>query len=308
MAKLHVKNRFWITPNEVLTHKELSWKAKGIYWYIQSKPETWEFAVSRISKDTADGEKATISGIKELENAGFLERRRFQNELWHWEIEYILYETPVAYNRQEDQNPPAENPPAENPLAENRQTYKEESNKKEIEKKISFADFWNLYPKKENKINSEKKWEKLNDKTKTEVLEALQKVWNPYWVKKYGTAAGLPTDYIKAPDSWLHNRKWEEVPGKIANTASTTTQALKPTGPTEEEKRRSGDAAEHAKKVEQFFKNLPEEEKQAIRDEAQQLLEKITTEKSRADYPKQAQLMKNGKIIQIVTQKYLSTH
>lgn len=138
-------------------------------------------------------------------------------------------------------------------------------------------------------------------------MEALQKVWNPYWVKKYGTAVGLPTDYIKAPDSWLHNRKWEEVPGKIANTASTTPQPPKPTGPTEEEKKRSSDAAAHAKKVEEFFKNLPEEEKQAIRTEAQEHLEKITTEKSRTEYQKQAQLMKNGKIIQIVTQKYFTT-
>ena len=234
---------------------------------------------------------------------------------------YTLYETPEDnpfYNVAEAENhdgisvPDTDPtttafPTSKKPTSEIPAVYKEIPIKKELKKKISFADFWNLYPKKENKINASKKWEKLTDKNKTEVIEALQKVWNPYWVKKYGTAAGLPTDFIKAPDSWLHNRKWEEVPGKIANTASTTPQPPKPTGPTEEEKKRSGDAAEHARKVEQFFKNLPEEEKQAIRDEAQAHLEKITTESSREAYPKQAQLIKNGKIIQIVTQKYFST-
>jgi hypothetical protein len=120
----------------------------------------------------------------------------------------------------------ADYPTAENPTAENPPSNKEIPIKTEVEKQ-TFADFWKIYPKKENKINCQKKWEKLNDKSKTEIMEALQKVWIPYWIKKYGTAAGLPTDYIKAPDSWIHNRKWEEIPGKLANTASTTPQEPK---------------------------------------------------------------------------------
>lgn len=323
MAKLQVKNRFGITPNEVLTHKDLTWKAKGLYGYIQSKPDGWTFSTERF--EGKDGRDGTRAGVAELEDHGYLSRQKIRQPDGTWEIIYTLYETPgdnPFFNVAEAENHdgisvPDTNPTttafptSEKPTSEIPATYKEISIKKEIEKKISFADFWRIYLKKENNINAEKKWNKLKEPEKAAVLEALQKVWNPYWVKKYGTAAGLPTDYIKAPDSWLHNRKWEEVPGKVVNIASTTPQPVKPYEDTAEEKKRkqeAKEAAEHTRKVEEFFKNLPEEEKQAIRDEAQAHLERITTEKSRTEYPKQAQYMKNGKIIQIVTEKYFSTN
>jgi len=69
MGKLIIKNRFGVTPHEVLLNKTLSWKAKGLYGYIQSKPEDWDFAVSRMAKDSKDAKDGTASGIKELEEA-----------------------------------------------------------------------------------------------------------------------------------------------------------------------------------------------------------------------------------------------
>lgn len=97
--------------------------------------------MSRICKEASDGEKATISGIKELEKAWYLQRNKYQNELWHWDIEYILFDIPIAENRQQENETIAENPVAENPVAENRQTIKTISTKKEIQtKKIYIED------------------------------------------------------------------------------------------------------------------------------------------------------------------------
>ena len=132
MPKLNVQSRFAVTPNRLLNDPKISWKAKWLYWYLQSKPEDWDFAVLRISKDTKDGEKATISGIKELEKAWYLQRRKFQNEKGHWDIEYLLFDDPNAENRQAEMEPIAENPSAENRHAENRQIKKKRSSKKEI--------------------------------------------------------------------------------------------------------------------------------------------------------------------------------
>lgn len=69
MAKLKIVNRYGITPNNVLNNNNLTWKAKGLYAYIQSKPDDWEFAVNRISKDAKDGRDSTGGGVKELEDA-----------------------------------------------------------------------------------------------------------------------------------------------------------------------------------------------------------------------------------------------
>jgi hypothetical protein len=44
-----------------------------------------------------------------------------------------LYDTPTAYNRQQETNTVAYNPVADNPVADNRQTKKERNTKKEIQ-------------------------------------------------------------------------------------------------------------------------------------------------------------------------------
>lgn len=36
--------------NEILEDKNLSWKAKGIYAYMFSKPNDWDFSEARIAR------------------------------------------------------------------------------------------------------------------------------------------------------------------------------------------------------------------------------------------------------------------
>lgn len=94
MSKLRIENRYWITPNHVLNNPDLSFKAKWLFWYIQSKPDWWEFSAERISQDSKDWEDSIYAWLKELENAWFLERVKFQDDAWHWQIEYVLYIEP----------------------------------------------------------------------------------------------------------------------------------------------------------------------------------------------------------------------
>jgi hypothetical protein len=60
--------------NKVLNDKNLSWKAKGVYCYIYSKTEDWQFSIKRIALDYSTGVEATTSAIKELEVSGYLKR------------------------------------------------------------------------------------------------------------------------------------------------------------------------------------------------------------------------------------------
>lgn len=53
----------------LLCDPNLSAKAKGIYAYLYSKPDDWDFSVERIVRDFQDGEKALYTGVKELEDA-----------------------------------------------------------------------------------------------------------------------------------------------------------------------------------------------------------------------------------------------
>lgn len=98
MAKLKIINRYATIPNELLNDSIISLKAKGMYAYIQSKSENWDFSAERISKQLKEGLPSVKSALQELEFNGYLVRRRFQNNKGFWEVEYILYENPVAGN------------------------------------------------------------------------------------------------------------------------------------------------------------------------------------------------------------------
>ncbi len=65
--------------NSVLEDKNLSWKAKGIYCYIYSKPDKWDFSVHRIKEDSVNGIKPVLSALKELEENNYLYRNKLSN-------------------------------------------------------------------------------------------------------------------------------------------------------------------------------------------------------------------------------------
>ena len=67
---------FTQVSNVILNDKCLSAKAKGVYCYLFSKPDNWDFSSERIANEFSDGEKSIRSALKELEDAGYLERQK----------------------------------------------------------------------------------------------------------------------------------------------------------------------------------------------------------------------------------------
>lgn len=129
MSKIRITNRYGVTPNSLLNNEEISLKAKGLYAFIQSKPDDWDFSALKISSQCKEGLDAIRLAIIELEKFGYLVRQKNHNEKGFWEIDYILYETPIK-----------EEPTLENPTKDNTQNNskkdlsKKESSNKECEK------------------------------------------------------------------------------------------------------------------------------------------------------------------------------
>jgi len=90
MAKLRIRNNYGVAPNELLNSAELSLKAKGLFTYIQSKPDGWDFSAERMMLQNLDGRDAIRSALKELEKAGYLTRTQRRKEKGYWETEYTL--------------------------------------------------------------------------------------------------------------------------------------------------------------------------------------------------------------------------
>jgi predicted DNA-binding transcriptional regulator len=77
---------FTQVANHVLQNPNLSAKAKGLYAYLFSKPQGWDFAVSRIAKEFSDGERSIRSGLQELESHNLLKRKKTPTG----QVDYIL--------------------------------------------------------------------------------------------------------------------------------------------------------------------------------------------------------------------------
>ncbi len=79
---------FTQVANSVLNDQKLSWKAKGIFAYLYSKPEGWDFSGHRIKNDGSDGKASVFSAIKELEESGYLKREKKKDGKVSYSIAY----------------------------------------------------------------------------------------------------------------------------------------------------------------------------------------------------------------------------
>lgn len=126
MPKLRIKAKFGVVPHNVLANKNLSYKAKGIYAQIQSKPDGWNFSSLRLSLEASDGESGVRGGLQELVNKKYLVRTRRNKKDGTWEWEYVLYEEPYA------DSPSVEKPRVVEPPVVNPRIKQEGINKKEL--------------------------------------------------------------------------------------------------------------------------------------------------------------------------------
>jgi hypothetical protein len=79
MSKLTKQNvPYGMAPNSLLNDASISLKAKGLFSFMQSKPDGWNFSVDKISFQCKESKSAISEGLKELESYGFLVRKKQQ--------------------------------------------------------------------------------------------------------------------------------------------------------------------------------------------------------------------------------------
>lgn len=107
-----------------LSDERLSWKAKGLLGYLLSKPSNWRVYVSDLVKRSKDGKDAVYSALRELEAAGYIERRQLRDPETQRITGYetVVFERPVKPiddTEPDAASPYTENPDMENPSTEN---------------------------------------------------------------------------------------------------------------------------------------------------------------------------------------------
>jgi hypothetical protein len=184
-------DQFTQISNHWLRDNRLSFKARGLLAYIESHTPEWNISVHWLAAQNPEGKEALRSAIAELELYGYLNREQENIEGRFGEVTWTTQE-----------------PLAENPLAENR-PLKKNIEKNTIDKNIEreqFNEFWNLYPKKQDKTQALRQFKRaLNRVTFEDIIAG---------VIRFANDPNLPEEkrFIKNPATWLNADGWEEGP------------------------------------------------------------------------------------------------
>lgn len=92
-------NPYVMINKKALHNSEMSAKAKGIFSYLMSLPDNWKIYIAELQKHFKDGRDSISVGIKELENFGYISKKRCQNKDGKFDgWEYTIFEQPKTEN------------------------------------------------------------------------------------------------------------------------------------------------------------------------------------------------------------------
>jgi len=197
---------FTQVANNVLADKRLKIRDKGLFAYLYSKPEDWEFNFRRIAEDSDDGAKIILASLKNLEKYGYLKRSKLGNG----KVIYNLMFEPSGQIGDQDTLPKspfwllAEKGTISNIVNTNTTNIVNTPPIAPQIKKSEFSVFWGIYPKKVARPAAEKAWAKIKPNEYHLVLNGLAK-WkvSRQWQEENGR-------FIPHPATFLNQRRWED--------------------------------------------------------------------------------------------------
>lgn len=111
---------YTVMSNHHLRNKELSLKAKGLLSQMLSLPEDWDYTLAGLSLINREKIDAIREAVRELENAGYIQRSRERDEKGCLRgTTYVIYEQPPKLDLPTLEKPTLEKPMLEKPTLEN---------------------------------------------------------------------------------------------------------------------------------------------------------------------------------------------
>ena len=196
MLNKKLQKNFTIADNRIMQNSRLSFEARGLYFYMLSLPDGWEFSEARIAKNGGIGLDKCKRILKELFDIGLVKREFTHNEKGYKKAIYTLFDFTTM------ENPTAENPTMENPtnnkeiVTQIKKDNKEriltntEKNIKKVAKSI-FDEALELYPQDEKLNFSYDEWKEWVEykKSRSKNLTILTFKKNLEQLKSFGNLA-----------------------------------------------------------------------------------------------------------------------
>lgn len=236
-------NNFSIVSNSIIRDTRLSLKARGLLILMLSLPDCWQFSIKGLATLSGEGNDSIRGGIKELEEVGYLSRKRKHLPNGRLgEMEYTLYEQAQPKEEKPTSDlPTLENPTQEKPIQEKptqekptllstniintdyiKNRERENKEPKEEQKLLSrlnnqplplemaqlqneyFKRFWLMYPRKAKQFQAQLAWNALP--VDVELYEKILKA-----VERYSkTRQWADKTYVPYPENFLDGKRWED--------------------------------------------------------------------------------------------------
>lgn len=211
-----INGNFVTTSAQVAQDKRLSWKARGIFLYLASMSDGWNFYVDEIAKHSPQGKRSLQSGLKELEEYGYLKRVRTHKpngdlSSLKWELHY----EPVELQKQNSSEAVLLQKRNEPLINNNNNKYQEtiniNNNKRNIkESQASLTDrfekLWKQYPKKQGKKVAFEAYKRAIKKgVQDKDIELGIANYN-----KYIKITKKDYQYIKQGSTWFNQSCWDD--------------------------------------------------------------------------------------------------
>jgi len=102
--KCALERDFSQIPNEIIRDENLSCAAFKIGIFLLSLPSTWKITKDYIWKNTSLGKQRVAKALNELEEAGYIRRKRLKNGNLYSSIEYSLSGRKLFKNKDENES------------------------------------------------------------------------------------------------------------------------------------------------------------------------------------------------------------
>lgn len=93
--RIRHRREFTVVANQLAQDNRLSLRARGLFLYLYSLPDGWDTSTLAISQVVPEGRDAVRTAARELEDLGYLIRRRMHTERGHWVTEWWLGDQPT---------------------------------------------------------------------------------------------------------------------------------------------------------------------------------------------------------------------
>jgi hypothetical protein len=111
--------------NGIIDDHRITFKATAVLIYILSKPDNWRTSTRHLSTVKKEGIDAVRTAMSELECAGYVQRRRYQDETGKWQYDTLVYDIPQPVNKPVRNTSPQVTPREGFPHEENADVYQE---------------------------------------------------------------------------------------------------------------------------------------------------------------------------------------